>query len=167
MRCNHDVWRCACPKRAAQVPGGCSAGPRSPFGRNRSGSQGARGRHCGNAQNPASKSHTNCCAAIAARENSGSNNRVRRAILRRNGKPVDCNSNFKPITRSRFNRIFRWAVVSTVVKTGQLRWIRSSAYCTSCRRHPSQPTTAPIGRAAIMSAPDIPTQAHPGALEDD
>src|SRR5207248_9212027 len=115
MRYNHDVCRCACTKRAAQISSGRSAGPRSPFGRNRSGSQGARGRHCGNAQNPASKSHLNCCAKIpAARKNSSSNNRIHRAILWYRGQQIHRHRHFEPITQSRPYKVIERSLVSRV-----------------------------------------------------
>jgi hypothetical protein len=112
MRCNHDVWRCARTKRAAEVSGGRSAGPRRPFGGNRSSAQGTRGRHCRSAQNPASKSRSSCCAKIPApRKNSGRNNRIYRATLWNRSQQIDSNCHFEQIENSRTDRIFKRGLV--------------------------------------------------------
>jgi hypothetical protein len=119
MRCNHDVWRCACTKRAAEVSVGRSAGPRRAFGGDRSSSQGTGGRHCRSAQNPASKSRSNCCAKIPApRKNSGTNNRIYRATLWNRSQQIDSNCHFEQIENSRTDRIFKRGLVP------DLTWVK-------------------------------------------
>jgi hypothetical protein len=115
MRSDHDVCRCASTKRSAQVSSRRRAGPCGPFGRNRSEYQGARGRHCGNAQNSASKPRLNCCATIpAAWKNSGSNNRIYRRILWSRSQQIDRNRHFEQITKSRSDKVIKWGLVSSV-----------------------------------------------------
>jgi hypothetical protein len=153
MRCDHDVRRCACTKRAAQVSSGRSAGPRSPSGGNRSGSQGARGRHCGNAQDSASKPHLNCCAkSPTAWKNSGSNNRIHRGIFWIRSQQIDRNCHSEPITKSRTYKVIKRGVVSRVsyrakssratalvfpssLKPGVPTSIRGDAYSTKFSEH--------------------------------
>jgi hypothetical protein len=162
MRLDHEICRCARARCLTQVscgvrtgpcapktgPRGPGAGPRRPHLRNRSDSQGARGRRRGYAQNPATKSYlVRCAEGSEPWKNSSPNNKIYRAAFWHQGKQVDSYRDLEPVTKPRTDRVCRWALVSNINFIKSLRIVCYSAL-SSLRLSASLPIRSNISMAA-------------------